>query len=64
MYFTLGMIGNKTGHSVKYVQLYGKFINEIETLTKRLRQAIKEQFDIRPPDKSAKLEIIIFISQP
>ena len=29
--FTLGMIVNESGHLLKYVKLYGKFINSSET---------------------------------
>ena len=29
--FTIGMIGNETGHSLKCPKLYGKFINKNET---------------------------------
>ena len=30
-HFTIGMIGNETGHLLKFVKLYGKFINKNET---------------------------------
>ena len=29
--FTIGMIGNATGHLLECVELYGKFINTRET---------------------------------
>ena len=29
--FTIGLIGNKTGHLLESVELHGKFINENET---------------------------------
>ena len=29
--FTIGMAGNKTGHLLECVELYGKFINKNET---------------------------------
>ena len=29
--FTIGMIGNKTGHLLECVELYGKLINKSET---------------------------------
>ena len=29
--FTIGLIGNETGHLLECVELYGKFINKSET---------------------------------